>query len=291
MIIKRYIFTPLLCVLAYLPLSWLRGIGSLMGKLAFKFSSQKGKTRLTNNLLLTGMCNEEELSVMSRRTAEELCKTLVETITVAWFRNKKYNASLVHEIHGIELVEKEIAQGKPIVFLTPHIGNFEIALKATAYRLKNNFTVLYKPSKDKWYNELMLNGRSEDNIKPVPTTSRGILALVKALKKHEYIGILPDSVASQGDGVWVDFFGERVFAATLAAKMASFKDAATFVVSSRRVKNGFIAEYIPYITTSTEPATMTQEIYKIIETIVLKAREQYFWSYDRFRRPSHAPEE
>ncbi len=291
MLIRRYTLTPLLCGLSYLPLPWLRGIGTVMGRLLYKFSSQKGRVRLSDNLLLTGMCSNDELTTMSRRTAEELCKTLIETITIAWFRSKQYNAGLVNEMHGIELVETEISRGKAIVFLTPHIGNFEIALKATAYRLKNNFTVLYKPAKDEWYNELMLNGRSEDNIKPVPITARGILSLVKALRNHEYIGVLPDSVASQGDGVWVDFFGQRVFAATLAAKMSSVKDVATFVVGSRRVANGFVVEYIPYITTSDKPLTMTQEIYKIIESIVLKAREQYFWSYDRFRKPSHAPAE
>jgi KDO2-lipid IV(A) lauroyltransferase len=288
MLIKKIIFNPLLCFISYLPLSWVRSIGSLVGMISLRLST-KTANRLRNNLLITGICDESEIDKYIIQVAEEFGKTILETICIAWFRDKKHNASLVLESHGLDMVESCIQEGRPILFLTPHIGNFEIALKATAYKLKNNFTVLYKPSKDEWFHSLMLNGRSEDNIKPVPTNSRGVLALVKALKKREFIGILPDSVASGGDGVWVNFFKQKVFATTLAAKMSSFENVATFVVGSRRVKGGFVVDYIPYLPKTSDINTITQEIYTVIENIVVEAKTQYFWSYDRFRVPDHAP--
>ena len=134
----------------------------------------------------------------------------------------------------------------------------------------------------------MKTGRTEDNINPVPTNSRGIVALLRALKRNEFIGVLPDSVASHGDGVWVDFFGNQVFATTLSAKMVSFKDAITFVVGSFRVSGGFDLEFVPYIKKTDDISVVVQDIYGIIEKMVAKAPTQYFWSYDRFRTPDHA---
>ncbi|MBY0380036.1 MAG: hypothetical protein K2P99_06535, partial [Burkholderiales bacterium] len=217
-----------------------------------------------------------------------LGKGIIETICIAWFRTKTYNYNLIKHWDGFDAVIDASKTGKPIVFLTPHIGNFEIAVKAVAHCFGTNFTILYKPSKDIWFHHLMKTGRMEDNIKAVPTNSRGIVALVRALNRNEFIGVLPDSVASHGDGTWVDFFGNQVFATTLSAKMLSFKDAITFVVGSFRVSGGFNLEFVPYLKKTDDIHVIVQDIYRVIEKMVEKAPAQYFWSYDRFRTPAHA---
>lgn len=285
--LKKIIFTFWLRGISLLPFSWLRTLGSIIGRIGLNFS-KKASNRLNNNLLITGFATPDTVKSISKQTAGELGKTLIETICVAWLKEKAYCDSLVKHWQGFDLVLEQERLGHPLVFLTPHIGNFEIAIKATFSRLSKPITVLYKPSKNEWFHHLMLSGRTEDNIKPVPTTSRGVMALVKALRRSEAIGVLPDSVASQGDGVWVEFFNHKVFATTLSAKMAMVENAATFVVGSYRVKGGFDLEFIPYIRKTDDITIIVQNIYGIIEGIISKAPTQYFWSYDRFRTPDHA---
>jgi len=281
---KKIIILGLLKLLSVLPLTILRGLGALVGIIGLKFS-KKSRMRLRANLLKTGMATNENIDKMAKKTAIEFGRTLVETICIAWQRSKAYNASLILETINFRLVKEAVQSGKALVFLTPHIGNFEIALKYTAQKLDREFTVLYKPTKDKWLNALMYKGRTENNIHPVPTNRNGVLALVKALKRKEAIGVLPDSVASQGDGVWVNFFGQKVFATTLAAKMALTPKVITFVVASRRIPGGFVVEYVPYLVQTQEINSLVQDLYSIFEKIVLQAPEQYYWSYDRFRIP------
>jgi KDO2-lipid IV(A) lauroyltransferase len=135
----------------------------------------------------------------------------------------------------------------------------------------------------------MYNGRLENNIKPVPTNKHGVMSLFRALRNNEFVGMLPDSVASHGDGVWTNFFGQKVFATTLAAKFILLDNVTTFIVTSARVNGGFIVEYIPFVPESNNIANVVQEVYNILERVVLQNPTQYYWSYDRFRIPKSNP--
>ena len=285
---KRYFFTALLFLLSKLPLSWLHALGSAIGILSDKFS-KRTSTRLRSNLLRTNMCNSQSCENMARLCAKEWGKTIVETACISWQWSRNKVAGLITHADGLDLVQNELNNGKAIIFLTPHIGNFEIALKYTATQLeKHQFTVLYKPSKDKNIETMMKNGRGESNIKPVPTNRHGVMALIKALRRGEIVGILPDNVASMGDGVWVDFFGVPVYAMTLAAKLTTMENSATFLVNSIRHDNGFSVQYIPFTPQSSDVTEIIQNMYRQFEKMILMAPSQYYWSYDRFRTPKHA---
>lgn len=284
----KYIIANILFkILSYMPLWFIRSLGSLIGIVAMKLS-KKSYRRLCDNLIATKMATHENVDAIARKTAKELGKTLIEIPTIAWHRSKKYNASLIKKSIGFEHMESVLNSGRPVVFLTPHISNFEIALKATAFYTKRIVTVLYKPPKEKWLNQMMIDGRTENNIKPVPTSRMGVLTLAKDLKAGGVIGLLPDSIASSGDGVWIEFFGKKVFAPTLAAKMVLMPEIETFIVPAKRVRGGFSVKYIPFKPVNTDVTNTIRDIYKVIEETILEAPEQYYWSYNRFRVPDHA---
>lgn len=286
--IKRELIRALLIIGSLFPLSYIRRLGRVVGVMMLAFSPRLRK-RIKDNLLKTQMCDVSQVNELSRATAENLGMLFLETLFISWQRSKRYNFYLCSKTNGFEEVEKVCNANSPVLFLTPHVGNFEIILKRTAYLLKTKkFTVLYKPDKNKWWNELMVDGRTENNIVPVPTTKAGIAGILKALKNGEIVGVLPDSIASQGDGVWTEFFDNRVFATTLAAKLSLMPNVKTFIVACYRNKNGFEANYIPFSATCRDVTTTVQEIYHILEEIVKKHPEQFYWSYDRFRVPDHA---
>ena len=235
------------------------------------------------------MCTIENSENMALLCAKEWGKTIVETACISWQWSRNKVAGLIKNANGLDLVRRELNQGKSIIFLTPHIGNFEIALKYTATQLENyKFTVLYKPSKDDFLETMMKEGRGEANITPVPTNRHGVMALIKAVRRGEIVGILPDNVASSGDGVWVNFFGEPVYAMTLATKMTLMENTATFLVSSTRYNDGFSVKYIPFVPQSVDLVEVIQDMYHQFEKMILIAPSQYYWSYDRFRVPAHA---
>ena len=286
--IKLLIIKLIFRLLSYLPLSVLRGLGGVIGIISVKFSKRSGK-RLKANLLATGICTEENVDKVAQDAAREWGKTIIESVTIAWQRPATKCMELALQRSNFEQVLAAIKHG-PVLFLTPHIGNFEIGIKATSAIVTDSvFNILYKPSKDPVFNAIMLGGRTEANINPVPTTRHGVVQLLRALKSGGIAGILPDNVASGGDGVWVDFFGKKVYATTLTAKFILFPSVTTFFTSTLRVKEGFVIDYIPYVPQTTEVALIVQDLYKMLEVMVLETPTQYYWSYDRFRVPAHAP--
>ena len=284
---KKYLLNLLLRLFSYLPLSAIRALGGTIGLISLHFSKKSAK-RLPHNLLITGLATPETVAQMTRDTAKALGMTLAEAALIAWAKNRKRISKLSEVDQSFYDVKKLLEQGKNIVFLTPHIGNFEVAVKYFAYHLPMDLQILYKPSKDLVVDDIMLNGRTESNIKPVPTNRRGVVSLMKHLKSGGCIGILPDNVASSGDGEWVKFFGQDVYATSLAAKICQIPDTTVVIVQNLRTKTGFSSKCIPFQPISSETQVIMQELYVAIEKLVREAPEQYYWSYDRFRHPNSA---
>jgi KDO2-lipid IV(A) lauroyltransferase len=135
-ILKTIFLMPLLWIMSRLPLSIIRGIGGYLGVIAMKRSKRAGM-RIRNNLLLTKVADQSNIDQMATAAAAEMGKTFLEALCIAWIRSKKYNNKLILQKINFDAVKLVAASGKPIVFLTPHVGNFEIALKC---HLSANFT-------------------------------------------------------------------------------------------------------------------------------------------------------
>lgn len=284
---KKFILRSLLLLLSKLPLSTIRALGAVIGLIALKLSKKSAK-RLPHNLLITGLATPETVKELTKATAQALGMTLVEAALIAWSHDRKRIEQLSRVDESFHQVKRLIEAGQNVVFLTPHIGNFEVAVKYFAYNLPMNIQILYKPSKDPVVDQIMLNGRTEPNITPVPTNRKGVLSLMKHLKLGGCIGILPDNVASGGDGEWVKFFGQDVYATSLAAKICQMPNTHVVIVQNLRIPTGFSSKCIPFKPMSDDTHGIMQELYSEIESLVREAPEQYYWSYDRFRHPDNA---
>jgi KDO2-lipid IV(A) lauroyltransferase len=87
------------------------------------------------------------------------------------------------------------------------------------YAAQHPFTAMYKPPRKPVLAALMLSGRQRGQATLVPTDLSGVRAQLAALKRREAIGILPDQVASRGDGVWAPFFGRPAYTPTQVASL------------------------------------------------------------------------
>lgn len=279
---KKFLITSILKLLSLLPLSMIRQIGSVVGIVALKLSKNSSR-RLPHNLLITGLATPDNVEEMTIKTAKSLGMTLAEAALIAWQKDYDYINSLFEVDESFYKVKKILESGKNILFLTPHIGNFELAIKYFALNLPMNINILYKPEKDPVLDEIMLTGRTEHNVTPVPTNRKGVLSLMKHFKSGGTIGILPDNVASGGDGEWVKFFGQNVYATSLTAKICQMPETCAVLVQSLRTPKGFKARCVFFQPTNNDTHDIMQELYNEIEKLVREAPEQYYWSYDRFR--------
>jgi Kdo2-lipid IVA lauroyltransferase/acyltransferase len=268
---------------ARLPLVLIHLIGSLVGW-GIYFSSRKTAARMRNNLHASGLCPEPAVfrKVLQRNIAET-GKGLVETFAI-WFRPHAQTLQWVRECRGWEHVEKALADGGGIIFLTPHLGCFEIT--SLYYAAYHPISVLYRPPRKAWLEPLIHSGRARGQVTLAPTNLKGVRSLLQALKRGEAIGILPDQVPSAGEGEWADFFGRPAYTMTLVNRLAQSTGATVLMAFGERLAGGkgYIIHIEP-LPTLADPAQLN----RAIENLVQHCPEQYLWSYARFKTPRGAP--
>lgn len=202
-----------------------------------------------------------------------------------WLRPLEETAARVVGISGWELVEEAKRAGKGIVYLTPHLGCFEITAQYLSTQAP--ITVLYRPPKQSWLQKMIEAGRARAQLHIAAADLAGVRTLLKALKRGEAVGMLPDQAPKVGEGRWMDFFGKPAYTMTLAARLTE-SGAAVIMVWAERLPGGagyhfHLQRPTQLITGSTE--TRAQQISHEIEHLIRQCPEQYLWGYNRYKRP------
>lgn len=279
----------LLKLLARLPLPVLHGIGIALGW-AIYWAPGRHSLRMRNNVFDSGLCAPgRDCKRLLRRSIGEAGKAVIELLPV-WLRPYKQVLKLVHGTSGWEHIEAARAAGKGVIVIAPHIGCFEMINQY--YASLHPFTAMYKPPRKPMLDALMLNGRQRGQAKLVPTDLSGVRALLAALKRHEAIGILPDQVATGGDGVWAPFLGRPAYTPTLVASLQRKTGAAAFFVAAERLSWGRGYHLHVFPLNEDLPANKTEAAIRInqgVEDVVRRFPAQYLWNYNRHKRPGSAP--
>ena len=272
-------------LLALLPLSVLHRLGALCGKLVY-LASPRYRRCLSTNLRAA----EFTETALLRQAIAEAGKGLLE-LPAIWLRPPETVAGWVTEVTGWHLVEAALARRRGIVFLTPHLGCFEIAAQYYAYRAPADapLTVLYRPPRKKTLEPLMRAGRARLNLRVASADLGGVRILLRALRQGEAIGILPDQAPGLGEGEWAEFFGRPAYTMTLAGRLAEASGAQTILTYAERLPRGrgyrLHVEPMP-APLAGEPAART--LNRALEDLIRHCPAQYGWGYNRYKVPAGA---
>ena len=189
------------------------------------------------------------------------------------------------EVENDEALKTALTEGQGVLVLAPHLGNWEAVgpFLASYARL----TALYQPPRQPALDEMILKGRSKDNIDMAPTNRRGVSQLLKALKRGEIVAILPDQVPERGNGAEVaPFFGQPALTMTLVHGLIQRTGCKVVSVFAQRVPKGFKMVVLPADERiyAEDAAESVAGLNRSVEDCVLRAPTQYQWEYKRFRR-------
>lgn len=274
----------LLRLLAKLPLSWIHAVGGALGWAVY-FLSAEYAARLRANLLQSGVWRDKkDYQHILRRNIAESGKAGTELIAV-WFRPVVLTLRLVVRAEGVAAVEAAEKRGRGVIYLTPHLGCFDEAALWVAQR--RPITVLYRPPKIKALQPLIEAGRGRDKVHLAPANLGGVRLLLKALRRGDSIGILPDQVPGGGDGVWADFFGRPAYTMTLAGKLAHLTGAAIIMTAAIRLPRGrgYAIHFSEFVGDAAGQDGVRALNAAIERTVKLEPR-QYLWSYNRYKVPA-----
>jgi KDO2-lipid IV(A) lauroyltransferase len=272
-------------LLSRLPLGVVQAIGGVLGRLVYAAGGRYAQ-RLRENMARAGL----DVDRLAGSAAAEAGKQSLETAWV-WLRPR---ADLARKIQWADatVLETALAEGPPVIILTPHLGCFEAIAQGYALRPEARsrpMTALYRRPRKDVLLPLVEDARAKDGLLLAPADMRGVRMLMRAIKLRQVLGILPDQVPSQGDGVWAPFFGQPAYTMVLPAKLALSGKAIVLVLGAQRLPKG--AGFRIHVERLAEPLVSVPEqdaaaINRAIEAMVLRFPTQYLWGYNRYKCPA-----
>jgi len=261
------------------PLWLLHIMGAAMGWVAFA-ASPTYRRRFLANAALAGY------SFGAVRAAVAHAGRMVAELPRLWL-----GAPLPCRIEGEACVEQGYAAGRGILYLTPHLGCFELSAQAAARRWsaeRGPITVLYRPARQAWLAKVMETARNRPGMLAVPTTLAGVRQMIKALRRGEAVGLLPDQVPPERQGVWAPFFGRDAYTMTLAVRLAQQTGAAVVLARCERLSwgRGYVTHFEPLpAPLSADMEQAVRQINQAMEHLIRQCPEQYLWGYARYKQP------
>lgn len=280
-----FLFATLFRLLSYLPLPLLHGLGALLGRIIY-WSSASYARRMRENLRAAGLHDDDSsYGALLGQAITEAGKSVLELPWV-WCRPVEQVYAAVRDIQGWEHVAAAQAAGRGLMVLTPHWGCFEVV--GLYFGKHAPMTNLYRAPKLAWLERFMIAGRARGHSKLAPADVSGVRLLIKALKRGEGIGLLPDQVPGNGEGEWAEFFHRPAYTMTLSGRLAQNSGAQVLLVSAERLPQGqgyrLRIEPLTLDFTSSVPL----QINRAMERTIAIAPAQYLWSYNRYKTPDGA---
>ena len=278
----------LLRLVAALPLRTVYAIGGFLGHVVY-WLSPTYRRRLNENLELAGYTD----AAMRRAAIAGAGRQGLET---PWIWKRPRDDLIARtSVVDIRLVDEALSDGRPVMFLAPHLGCFEVTAQFyAAFRPEAKarpITVLYRVPHKSILRPIVEAGRAADGLRLAPAEMRGVRMLMKAMKDRQVVGILPDQVPSRGEGVWAPFFGRWAYTMTLPARLARQFDAIVLFLYGERLPGG--AGYRIHLRRLQEPLTGDPAhdaavMNRGLESLIRECPTQYLWGYNRYKVPAGA---
>lgn len=260
---------------------------TLLANFAY-FIDKKHRKIVLQNLKATfdESLDESEKEKISRKCYVNLLLTLLQVM-----ENQRLSSSELTQrvtFKNLELVQKYLDNNEPIVFVTAHMGNWEIGGAALGELLKNSYAV-HKALNHPLFDKYLLKARSRFNLTMVEKHG-AIKTLNKALKNGDSVSLLVDQNTKNEEAVVVKFFGIDTNHTPAPAFLAKRNNAPIIplAISSKDYENYTITFYDEIRVNNSDDKNLdileaTQAQAHWLENVIKKEPELWFWCHRRFK--------
>jgi len=222
---------------------------------------------------------EPEVRRLSRAVADNAGRNMVELHSTPEFIARTRDIPL--EGPGLSAIRAARAEGRPVIFVTGHFGNFHaarVALVAQGF----DMGIFYRPMANAFYNRRYTHCMEMLSTPMFQQGRGGMRQMVRHLRSGGVLAILTDLNAL--DGVPLDFFGKPALSSLATAEMALKFDAPLVPVWAIRQPDGLSFRVIVEAPIPpSDPVTMTQEVNDRLEAQVREHMDQWFWIHRRWK--------
>ncbi len=271
----------LLRLLARLPLCVLHALGRWCGLIVYMLPGRY-RSRLQANAAQAGYTDP----AFMRRAAAQTGAMIMETPKI-WLQEEA--CMEIASFADPEIIDKLIAEGRGLIFLTPHLGSFEICARKVARHMP--LTVMFREPRQAALRPVVEQARNNSCMRAVPANTQGVREFVRTLRRGEAVGMLPDQVPGRGEGVWAPVFGREAYTVTLPGRLATQTGAAVFMVAGERLPRGrgWRIHFVRVPEPLPQEAEAQAALFNAAMALLIERfPEQYLWSYNRYKVTAHS---
>lgn len=266
-----------------IPLGLNRFIADWVSRLIYALNIRERRTTERNLELCFPQIPERERAKLAKASLRQSACWALETSAV-WLRTSEWRESRIVRFHNRELYDRAVASGQGVLLLLPHFGNWEMIGLWCGDQAKT--TAMYRKPKMEELDPLIRKIRESAELSTlVPANARGVMAVLKALKRGEQTIVLPDQVPVGEGGLYSNFFGLPAYTQTLAFNLIQKTGSVALFGYALRVPGGFELGFMepPAEIYSEDPQESVDALNRGVEQLCQLDLSQYQWEYKRFK--------
>jgi Kdo2-lipid IVA lauroyltransferase/acyltransferase len=277
----------LMRALSHLPLAWLRGIASLLGRVLYVVVVPRRRVVHVN----LALCFPQR-SPAERRA---LAKQVFVAVAQAWLdRSWLWHASaeVARERLKVTGAVDELRGGQATVIFAPHFVGMDAGWTALTQQVARAFTTIYTDQSDKVVDAWVLRGRRRFGTGRLFGRADGVKTIVSALREGAPLYLLPDMNFGPEESVFVPFYGIAAATVPSLSRFARLGRAKVVPVVTRMTREGYEVEVKPSWSgfPTDDPVADTALMNRRLEEYIDTMPAQYYWVHKRFKsRPDGAP--
>ena len=283
--VAYFIALPFIYLLSWLPFPVLYLISDFVYFILFVCIGYRKQVIMQNLRNSFPEKSEAEIKVICNKFCHYLCDLIVEVLKVLTISRKSMIRHCAFDEKGLAIFKKYADEGKSVIMVMGHLGNWEWAGHPFSLLCKQKLVVIYHPLTNKYFDGLMMRMRSRFGTRMIPmkTTFRDMVANRKELTATVFIS---DQTPMPEHAYWTTFLNQDtpIFKGTetIAKKM----NLPIVYCTIKREKRGYYKMYAEVLTDN-PAATAENEISemhtRMLERDIKSQPEIWLWSHRRWK--------
>lgn len=280
--IEFFLFSSLARLLKKIGLEKTRRLANIFGLFFYYFIPIRRSTAISNIGRAFQLKSKSEIRSIARKNYQNITITFFELMLMPHLSLDVIKDQV--ECDSLDLIKEKIGEGKGLILLTAHFGNWEFIISSIAARVDGHFNILVKPQRNPYITEWLQKTRTIANTNVIPV-GVSVKSVYQALNKGEAVLIAGDQRGHKEGIRWKFFNNPTAFYIGTAAIADRTKCAVVMTIIERQPDHKYKL-HIKEMDFSNLPENYDDRIYEItkrylnyLEYHVTNSPEQYFWMH------------